>query len=68
MLVKDDKTIYVEERYSVSNPDELAPDTIPSYINLYIQDGEAFASAYLQRFDYRPSAGWLLLFGLKKVQ
>jgi hypothetical protein len=68
MLVKDDKTIYVEERYKVSNPDELTPDTIPSYINLYIQDGEVFASAYLQDFDYRPSAEWLLRFGLKKVQ
>ena len=68
MLTKGDKTIYVEEEYGELNPDELTPNTIPSYINLYIQDGNAFASAYLQSFDYRPPAEWLFLFGLKKVQ
>ena len=67
-LTQGDKTIYVEEDYGEIKPDELTPDTIPSYINLYIQDGTAFASANLQNFDYRPSAEWLLLFGLKKVQ
>ena len=63
-ILVGNKTIVVDERYTLANEWLPTSDTVPSRITLYITQNDRYSVMMMHSFEEKPSEEWLSEFGM----
>lgn len=63
-ILVGNKTIVVDERYTLANEWLPTSDTVPSRITLYITQNDRYSVMMMHSFEEKPSEEWLSKFGM----